>query len=192
MHDLFPRDWYWRRDDGRFFSSARAILVSETDPDLIDWIAAGSQPTRWPADDEGGQTDAALQEVLRPHALFISLAEARADLKRAIDAAAEAERLKYITPGAGQAMTYTRKVEEAKAVQAASDPRPVDFPLLAASIGIDGEDLQAVAATVLGMDAAWALIGAAIEGARLTAKRAVDDAESVEDARAVVPQWPQP
>lgn len=127
-----------------------------------------------------------------PPALAIDLDVLKADLKAAIDAGAERERLRYITGGAGQAMTYARKVEEAKAVQAADEPDPADYPMLAASIGIDGEDIETVAATVLAMDAAWAQIGAAIEAARLTAKRLIDEAETVEAAQAVAPAWPQP
>jgi len=111
-------------------------------------------------------------------------------LKRAIDEEAERQRLRWITPGAGQAMTYARKVEQAKAVLAAATPQPADFPMLAASIGIDGADLQAVAGTVLAMDAAWEQIGAAIEGARLGGKRAVDLADSVAAAEAVTIIWP--
>lgn len=122
----------------------------------------------------------------------IDLAALKALLKQEIDTAAEAERLKYITPGAGQAMTYARKVEQAKAAQADADPEPGDYPLLAASIGIDGGDVLAVAATVLSMDAAWEQIGAGIEAARLNGKRAVDLAETAEAARAVEVIWPSP
>lgn len=187
---LFPRDWYWTAEDGRIFGSVRQAAVEADDPAYAAWLAEGRAPTAWPRDDQGDQTDEALQAVLRPYGLFVSLAALKAGLKAAIDAVAENERLKYITPGAGQAMTYARKVEEAKAAQAADEPVPVDYPMLAASIGIDGADLAAVAATVLAMDAAWARIGAAIEVARLTAKMAIDLAETAEAARAVVPNWP--
>jgi len=120
----------------------------------------------------------------------VVLAAVKDARKAEIDAEAERQRLRWITPGAGQAMTYSRKVGEAKAVQAADEPEPADYPLLAASIGIDGEDIETVAATVIAMDAAWAQIGAAIEGARLAAKRAIDLAANAEAAAAVVPAWP--
>lgn len=120
------------------------------------------------------------------------LARIKIDLKRAIDDAAEAERLRYITGGSGQAMTYARKVEEARAASADPAPSAANYPLLAASIGIDGPDVAAIAAVVLLMDAAWAQIGAAIEAARLGAKAAIDLAQTTAAARAVVPAWPQP
>ncbi|PZR94181.1 MAG: hypothetical protein DI537_08815 [Stutzerimonas stutzeri] len=121
----------------------------------------------------------------------VTLEAVKRHLKAAIDAQAEVQRLRWITPGSGQAMTYARKVEEAKAVQSAAEPDPADYPLLAASIGIDGDDVEAVAVTVLAMDAAWAQIGVAIEAARLGAKKAVDNSVDVETALAIGAEWPQ-
>lgn len=140
---------------------------------------------------EGEEDD---RQLARP---VLDLAEVKQQLRRAVDEAAETERLKYITAGAGQAMTYQRKVEEARrhqtAVAAEEEIDPANYPLLAASIGIDGPDLAAVAAVVLTMDAAWAQIGAAIEATRLAAKQAIEDAEGEPAARAsAAAEWPQP
>lgn len=123
----------------------------------------------------------------------VSLSSLKRSLKGAVDAAAEAERLKYITPGEGQALTYQRKVDEAKRAISESAPSNDDYPLLAASLGIDGKTLLDVAKVVLEMDGAWALIGAAIEKRRLTAKRDVDQASTEESARKVVAdlEWPR-
>jgi len=118
------------------------------------------------------------------------LVAVRTALTFEIDNEAERQRQRWITPGAGQAMTYARKVEEAKAVQLAVEPDPADFPMLAASIGIDGDDIEAVAATVLAMDAAWAQTGAAIEAARLRAKRDIGEATTISAAQGVSPVWP--
>lgn len=120
------------------------------------------------------------------------LASLKDRVKAQIDAEAERQRLRWITPGAGQAMTYARKVEQAKAVLSAVDPQPADYPMLAASIGIDGADIVGVANTVVAMDAAWEQIGAAIEAARLTAKQSVDAAGSMAAIEAVEVVWPQP
>lgn len=129
---------------------------------------------------------------LPPFEKALSLDAFKASLKSSVDAAAETERLKYITAGTGQAMTYQRKVDEAKQLQNDTAPTASNYPLLAASIGIDGANLQAVAAVILGMDAAWAQIGAQIERLRLTAKQAVDVAEDEAAAHAVVNAivWP--
>ena len=186
-----PQNWYWLADDGRIFSSQRGRVIDSDDDDFVSWSETRA-PTPWPRDDGGEQTDAALQEVLSNYGLYVGLDALKAGLKAAIDAQAERERLKYITPGAGQAMTYSRKVEQAKTVLAASDPQPADYPMLAASIGIDGADIVAVANTVVAMDAAWETIGAAIEAARLAAKRFIDETEDETAARAVQPIWPTP
>lgn len=184
-----PRDWYWKAEDGRVYSSAREAIIAANDPAWAERQANGSW-TPWPVDERGDQTDDAFLQVIAPLGLALGLDGLKERLKAAVDTAAEAERLRYITPGAGQAMTYSRKVEEARAVQSADEPEADDYPLLAASIGIDGDDIEAVAATVLAMDTAWAQVGAAIERARLIAKRDIDAAADADAARAVSPSWP--
>ncbi|ATN32917.1 hypothetical protein ACO34A_03765 [Rhizobium sp. ACO-34A] len=114
----------------------------------------------------------------------IDLVALQASLKAGIDVAAEVERLKHITAGAGQAMTYQRKAEEAKACLSATDPVSADYPMLAAEIGITAETLAGVASIVSAAYEAWITIGSAIEAARLGAKLAVDSAETAEAAMA--------
>lgn len=122
----------------------------------------------------------------------VDLGNLKASLKAQIDADAEAQRLKYITPGAGQSMAYLQKAMEATAYLAATDPDPADYPLLAAEVGITGDTIADVAAVVDAHYQAWRVIGAAIEQARLGAKAAVDAAETVEDAQAAYEAvaWP--
>lgn len=187
--------WYWLADDGRLYSSAARSLIAENDADYVSWLATPYLPTRWPSDESGAQTDQALVAVLTAHGLVMwppSLDDIKAALQVEIDADAERERLRYITPGAGQAMTYQRKLEQARAAKAATSPVASDYPLLAASIGIDGPDITAIADVVLAMDAAWEQTGAAIEAARLTAKaaiRAATDEGAAQVARDAV-AWP--
>lgn len=122
------------------------------------------------------------------------LAELKSRAKTMVDADAERERLRYITPGEGQVLTYLRKVEQARAAITAANPQPADYPLLAATIGLDGVTVTEVAQTILAMDAAWEQIGAAIEQVRMTAKAAIDaaaDVAALQAARDAV-QWPAP
>lgn len=124
---------------------------------------------------------------------FPPLAEYQEFLTKRIDADAETARLKYITPGAGQAMTYQQKVNEAQRFDPDEvDPDPAKFPLLAAEIGITGATLMDVAGAVLNSFMQWQQIGAAIEAIRLGAKRDVDAAATPEDALAVYSAivWP--
>lgn len=77
---MFPTNWFWRADDGRVFDSARHEIISDTDPPFLEAKAAG-QITRWPADDSGAQTNAALKEVLRPYGIWIDLGDYAADAR---------------------------------------------------------------------------------------------------------------
>ncbi|MEH7848463.1 hypothetical protein [Rhizobium laguerreae] len=121
-----------------------------------------------------------------------SLDAIKADLCDAIDRAAEQERRKYITSGAGQAMTYVQKADEAKRFLAAEDPVAADFPLLAAEIGITALDISEVATVVAAAHRSWQQIGAAIEAARLGTKKEVMAAASEPAARsaAAAVAWP--
>lgn len=121
----------------------------------------------------------------------IPLAAFKISLCRQIDTAAEAERLKYITPGAGQAMTYQAKAEEAR--RYTLDPAdPAGFPLLSAEVGVTGATLAEVAQVVGDAYAAWLMIGAAIEAVRLAAKAAVNAAADHAGAQAAATAvaWP--
>jgi len=120
------------------------------------------------------------------------LAALKAELKREIDRDAERERLRYITPGDGQAAVYLAKAEEVQRFAGDGSPDPADYPLLAASIGIDGEDLAAVAAVVAATRQQWLGLAAMIESARATAKAAIDaagDEDGARGARKLV-AWP--
>ena len=126
-----------------------------------------------------------------PGATTAPLELVKARLKIMIDASAEVNRLKYITPGAGQAMTYQQKVDEVCALALDSEPDAVNYPLLSAEVGITAPSLQEVAAVVLAAYQLWQQIGAAIEGTRLGAKAAIDAAETVEAAEAAADvTWP--
>ena len=56
-------DWYWLADDGRVFASARQAIITTSDTGYETFIADDTKPTRWPADESGAQTNAALQWV---------------------------------------------------------------------------------------------------------------------------------
>ena len=84
-----PRDWYWLADDGRFYGSRAGALVDPADPAVEAWRADGRHPTRWPADEAGEQTDAALQAVLAPYGLRLWLDAETSGVLAGIDAERE-------------------------------------------------------------------------------------------------------
>ena len=117
----------------------------------------------------------------------------KAALKISIDAAAEAERQKYLTPGEGQAMTYQEKAREVEAYRAATNPQDSDYPFLMAGIGVNGETLADVVDTVEARRDLWVRLGSAIEQKRELAKLAVDQSTSEDEARtATIVDWPVP
>lgn len=207
MNMYNPQNWYWLAEDGRIYSSAKQALIKDTNEDFIAWTKAGHPPTPWPKDRDGEETDAALAEVLAPYGLRLfapTFDEIKVDLKTKVDSAAEFERLKYITNGVGQSMTYQTKFEQAvdyskKYAAHQADPKNVtppdenEYPLLRASIGIDGSSMIEVAETVTYAFAIWEKIGAAIEGIRLKAKAAIGDAKTEEEAQAAFAsiKWPE-
>ncbi|NLS02332.1 hypothetical protein HGP14_02970 [Rhizobium sp. P32RR-XVIII] len=193
-----PHNWYWLADDGRLYSSARNATISRSDGEYVAWSKKGNVATRWPVDASGDQTEGALQDVLAPYGVYLTLSALKECLKHALDKAAEIERLRCITPGSGQAMEYQQAAAEAGLLLAAlaADPGHVpsaaDYPMLAASLGIDGETLADVATTVAAMHAQWQAIGSAIRATRLAAKREIDLAQTVGAAKEVAGavDWP--
>ncbi|EJF91696.1 hypothetical protein [Bartonella tamiae] len=129
--------------------------------------------------------------------------EFKSHIKQFIDQNAEQERLKYITNGVGQSMTYQEKVAQAEnysgqytAYLANPDkntkPNEAEYPLLKASLGIDGDTLLEVAETVTFAYTQWQYVGAEIEKTRLQAKQAIDEAKTIQAAQAVYDaiKWP--
>jgi len=121
------------------------------------------------------------------------LPSVKARLLRAVDDDAETVRLRYITPGAGMAMTYSEKFAQAQGVNAigkdaanglSQQEREAQFPTLSASIGLEAETLWDCAQLVLRKYAQFAALSLAIERTRLAGKKAISEASSAEASRA--------
>ncbi len=102
-----------------------------------------------------------------------ALADLQAKAAKRVNGEAENYRLRFITPGAGQAMTYLEKKLQAEACLADPSPDPAAYPLLAAEIGVRGATVTDVATVVKAQSDAWQTIGALIEGKRQTALVAI-------------------
>jgi len=127
-----------------------------------------------------------------PIPLDQQLATLKTNLCAQIDQQAETIRDTYITPGSGQAMVYQEKSDEAKELQSDPSPDPANYPILSASVGIEGSTIQEVASLVLATKAAWTIVAAAIETARLGGKSLVNAASTMDAANAVYNSitWP--
>lgn len=207
--NFLARNWYWMSGDGsQIYSSAKQAIIDKNDKEFAAWKAAGNLPTPWPKNADGKETDEALAEVLAGYGLRMfppTLTDIKEALKARVDVAAEKERLKYITAGVGQSMTYTEKFNQAvdyskkyaaheQDPKNAPEPNEADYLLLKAGLGIDGKILIEVAETVTHAYAIWQQIGAAIEATRLESKAAIENAKTEEEAQAVFDaiKWPQP
>lgn len=133
-------------------------------------------------------------------ALFVSIQDSALIT---IDSQAETARLKYITPGAGQAMSYQIKAEEAKDClanyTAANPPAPGVYVLLDSEVGIMTNaddtltnDAYEVAVVVDATRQAWLSVEAAINRVRVQAKadvKAATQAAQIEATLAAI-VWP--
>ena len=125
------------------------------------------------------------------------LAAAKAAAAIEIDAQAEAARLRFITPGAGQSLEYAATEAEARAfVAAGAAGAPEAYPWLNAerlATG-GGATLAEVAQQVLALADAWRASGAEIKRIRRAAKLQVEAAVTIAAVRAALAgtDWPQP
>jgi len=106
--------------------------------------------------------------------------------KQRIDAEAEAARLVYITPGAGQAMAYQEKYEEAVALILDPSLTTIDVPHIFAEVGLTGETAEEVATVIVGMRTTWKFVSADIERTRLALKAAVDAAANPAELQSIL------
>lgn len=142
--------------------------------------------------DEHAEAVTAAIAAVTANVSALSLAAVKNQMIGLVNAAAEKERLKYITSGQGQAMTYTEKRDQARAFLAAEDPDPADYPMIANEVGITAATAREVAEVIAGRYAAWKAIGEEIEKVRMIANKAIDDAADEAGAKAVAAgiTWP--
>ncbi|MGX5775541.1 hypothetical protein [Methylorubrum zatmanii] len=138
-----------------------------------------------------GRSVEALQKLGIPASAI--LAGVKSDLFVKVDAQAELERARWLTPGAGQAMEYQEVRAQGQAALAAGTKATAErFPMLAATIGIDidpetkapATDILGVARSVVAAGEAWAAIGTHIRVVRLRGKAAIEAATTIDAARA--------
>jgi hypothetical protein len=131
------------------------------------------------------------------------LAELKLQLQTQVDAEAEAARLRYLTPGSGQALEYQATEADARSFTAAhlagANPDIGAYPfLLAEADAIEAAtgaapDAVEVATSVIAQADAWVAAGAEIKRLRRGAKLAIEAAVTPTAARAAAQvTWPHP
>lgn len=106
-----------------------------------------------------------------------------------VDRAAEATRLRYITPGTGQAMAYQEKYDEAVALILDPSIAETEAPHIFAEVGVTGATAEEVASIVIGMRTVWRGISADIERRRLATKAEINQAQSPAEIDSILSTW---
>lgn len=156
----------------------------EITEDQAAQIAGRMDRWQWQDGEIVAAVDATPIETLRARALV------------EIDAAAERARLRFMTPGAGQALEYQATEAEARAYDGTGGAE--EWPWLAAeqaALAASGAtvSLADVAADIIVLADAWRTIGATIKTLRRTAKLQVTAATTAAEIRtAATVSWPSP
>ncbi|WP_322994066.1 hypothetical protein [Castellaniella sp.] len=201
FHDLsVPAGWIpyttvtglvWA-DEAATAINCTVVFPSVMDGEPIPYTAISSDPGFPHSEEIFARAVAGEFGEIAPYvAPVIDLGALKVDLCAQIDAAAEAERARYITPGSGQAMTYQAKAAEAERLAADPAPDAAAYPLLSAEVGVTAEALADVGVVVRAAHAQWQIMGGAIERARLAGKATVLAAVDEAGARAAAEVvWP--
>lgn len=156
------------------------FVVDGTVNDLIKWKHADPKPTQ-------SELDIMWNEYLAANP--VDLNAIKDEAKRNVDQTSEETRLRYVTSGSSQAMTYQEKGDEA--ADYVANGYPVDlasYPFIQAEVNATGKTPTAAADDILAQKSAWIVIGAAVEEVRIGGKinidAAVDEAavNSIRDA----------
>lgn len=104
-----------------------------------------------------------------------------------IDAISETQRLKYITSGYGQTLTYQEKAEEASDYIVAGSPVDLTpYPFIQAEANATGKDATTAANDILVAQSLWISKGSSIEEKRIKAKIDIDNAITLDDITNIV------
>lgn len=110
----------------------------------------------------------------------------KTNAKVAIDEAAERARMRYLTPGAGQAQVYLEKVEEAADYIAADYPSDYNgYPYIQAEVEVTDKTARQVADDIITAKSVWQAVSVQIEKARLGGKKAIEEATNTQDIKSV-------
>jgi hypothetical protein len=177
--ELAPRKGRWLAVTDNFEVAYGSQIL---DPEVVTITANGVSRTRLTRDLTVDEIAGELASTLQ------------GDLTK-IDTDAELCRLKFVTPGSGQAMTYLRKEEQARAWVAAGRPEDATaYPFLTMEAAVTAQTVGALADTIIANAGAWGeVIGPGIEALRIGAKTARRAATTLaQRAVAVTIDWPVP
>lgn len=112
----------------------------------------------------------------------LDVATYRTYAQNVVESETRAVRLMLVTDLPGQDMLYLRKEMEADSYLALSEEPAdlTDFPLMAAEVGVTAPSALELAGLWSDMSVAWRAAAGPLENARMTAKNAIDEAETAQ------------
>lgn len=177
-------------NEAEFWLALGAKVFSELEKPEQDALAEQFSKTEdaavanvgdWP---EVSQNLQSIVDRWAPVATEENLDELRAAAVIKIDRSAEAFRLQFITPGVGQSMAYQQKLEEARAKVANGSIADSEIPHIVVEAQATGMSKGDKAAEIIETFRGWQQVSAGIEGKRMAAKAAVQEAETADQIRA--------
>ena len=120
-------------------------------------------------------------------AITVDLDDYKLNARIQIDGESELTRLRFITNGAGQAMAYQEKADEATDYVVAGYPADLtSYPFIQAEVNATGKNATQAADDILATRSAWIAVSAAIEEIRLGAKKQVNEAANTGEIDTIV------
>jgi len=165
----------------------KVVNIAEFDDSQIpDWASDWVDATNLDIDmvDDGNGNFAYPPE---PDITPEQIQEAKNNSYNSIDTIAERTRLRFITGGAGQSMTYQLKGSEADAYAAAGYPADLtDYPFIQAESTATGASPTDAANNIIAQRDAWLVVGVNIEEIRISGKVSVTNATTMEEINLAV------
>jgi len=102
-----PADWYWIKQDGKVYSSARQREYAPSNTGYKEWRALGNRATPYPTDIGGNDSEAELASVLAAHGLTLRAPDPKAlAIERLTASCAAAIVGGYLSSALGEPHTY--------------------------------------------------------------------------------------
>lgn len=186
-------------------AAANIVSVAGISPGAVDhyltnagantFVLSLADAATWNGTSAWAYPGGVLTQVMAP----LSTLQARATAQ--VDVLAEQTRMRWITPGAGQAMEYMQSQAETVAATAAPDPLNASlYPMMVAELnayvaaGNTTITLRQVVQAAAARVAAWQTAGTTIKQTRLTAKKQIAAATTQAQITAIMAAltWPLP
>lgn len=108
-----PSDWYWLKQDGTIYSSARRQEHDASDAGYEAWVSQGNTPTPYPTDLDGADSEPELAAVLAVYGLTVWEPDAKAEAIGRLSVSCSAAIVGgYVSSALGEPHTYPSNITD--------------------------------------------------------------------------------